>query len=331
MMFRPLFLACIIHTPLPIAGWGSNNDDVDQSIFGMSLQRDWLSSDSIKMKVEGCVWGVVDDREDALCMEDESEDGSTLWYQMANCRRAQVAYSVYASGSTSCNNKDFKESFVTTSGISNFASILGSYSYYSPITDDAVAEFPICDEDGNGYYMSVGCSSSGTFTIDRFLDAYCLEYYDTYDTLSDFNKLLSSDFKCFDGYDSTVDESYSYSMISYLLSDSSSCSEIDSPLCTTSSFVGSAGSSNALSSAGNRIANGLSLSLTNKIKYVIGGSMLIASLAMFIGILFTNRRKRRAMLQRKRQRKRRSRSKTNKTSRKPEGDNEDGSRGGVFA
>jgi len=328
-MFRLLFLACIITTPLPIAGWGSTNDDVDQSIFGMSLQRDWLSSDSIKMKVEGCVWGVVYDREDALCMEDESEDGATLWYQMANCRRAQVAYSVYASDSTSCNNKDFKESFVTTSGVVNFASILGYYgSYY--FNDDAVGEMPMCEEDGNGYYMSVGCASSGTFTIDRFYDAYCLEYYDTYDTLSEFNNALFNNFKCYDGYDSTADESYSYSFISYLLSDSSSCSEIDSPLCTTSSFVGSAGSSNALSSAGNRIANGLSLSLTNKIKYVIGGSMLIASLAMFIGILFTNRRKRRAMIQRKRQRKRRSRSKTNKTSRNLEKD-EEGSRGGVFA
>ena len=44
-------------------------------------------------------------------MEDESEDGTTMWYMMANCKRAQVAYSVYASssGTTSCRN-DFKES-----------------------------------------------------------------------------------------------------------------------------------------------------------------------------------------------------------------------------
>eukprot|EP00804_Cyclotella_cryptica_P003444 CCRYP_002091-RB/>CCRYP_002091-RB protein AED:0.50 eAED:0.40 QI:0/-1/0/1/-1/0/1/0/163 len=44
------------------------------------------------------------------CMNDGSSDGTTYWYQMAMCRRAQVAYSVYAtdSGSTSCNSNHFK-------------------------------------------------------------------------------------------------------------------------------------------------------------------------------------------------------------------------------
>jgi hypothetical protein len=47
------------------------------------------------------------------CMQDSSEDGTTYWYMMANCRRAQVAYSLYASssaGGTKCKNSNFKES-----------------------------------------------------------------------------------------------------------------------------------------------------------------------------------------------------------------------------
>merc|ERR1712238_126420 len=72
---------------------------------------DWLyGSSNIAMKVEGCVWSTTDDNEDVACMEDESGDGTTYWYQMAMCRRAQVAYSVYAtdSGSATCASGQFK-------------------------------------------------------------------------------------------------------------------------------------------------------------------------------------------------------------------------------
>jgi hypothetical protein len=47
------------------------------------------------------------------CMQDSSQDGTTYWYMMANCRRAQVAYSLYASsnaGGTKCTSGNFKES-----------------------------------------------------------------------------------------------------------------------------------------------------------------------------------------------------------------------------
>ena len=91
----------------------SNNNDYDTA-YGMSMQRDWLyESGSVNLKYEGCVWGYVNDRENMGCMEDESEDGTTYWYMMANCRRAQVAYSLYASSSgsgTSCKNKFWQES-----------------------------------------------------------------------------------------------------------------------------------------------------------------------------------------------------------------------------
>jgi hypothetical protein len=59
------------------------------------------------------MWGYVEDNEDSGCMEDSSEDGTTYWYQMANCRRAQAVYTMYASSSSSsasCNSNNFKES-----------------------------------------------------------------------------------------------------------------------------------------------------------------------------------------------------------------------------
>jgi len=40
-------------------------------------------------------------------------------------------------------------------------------------------------------------------------------------------------------------------------------------------------------------------SWVTKLKYVIGGGFLLASFIMFTGILFTNRRRRRAMMMRK--------------------------------
>ena len=80
-------------------------------MFYQNSAHDWLySSSNIAMKVEGCVWATTDDNEDVGCMEDESGDGTTYWYQMAMCRRAQVAYSVYAtgSGSVSCGSGSYK-------------------------------------------------------------------------------------------------------------------------------------------------------------------------------------------------------------------------------
>jgi hypothetical protein len=79
----------------------------------MSMQRDWLyESNVVNLKLEGCVWGYVDgdEREDMGCMDDSSEDGTTYWYMMANCRRAQVAYSLHAASSgTNCKNGNWKE------------------------------------------------------------------------------------------------------------------------------------------------------------------------------------------------------------------------------
>lgn len=95
------------------ANAGSSSNNVDTSVYGMSMQRDWLyESNVVNLKLEGCVWGYVDgdEREDMGCMDDSSEDGTTYWYMMANCRRAQVAYSLHAASSgTNCKNGNWKE------------------------------------------------------------------------------------------------------------------------------------------------------------------------------------------------------------------------------
>ena len=59
------------------------------------------------------MWGYVEDSEESGCMENGSEDGTTYWYQMANCRRAQAVFSLYStdsSSSASCSSSNFKES-----------------------------------------------------------------------------------------------------------------------------------------------------------------------------------------------------------------------------
>ncbi len=96
---------------LTVAWGGGSSSSSEASMFYQNAAHDWLyTSNNIAMKVEGCVWATTDDNEDVGCMEDESGDGTTYWYQMAMCRRAQVAYSVYAtgSGSASCSSGNYK-------------------------------------------------------------------------------------------------------------------------------------------------------------------------------------------------------------------------------
>ena len=94
-----------------IAAWGGSSSASDDSIYGNTFVRDWMyNSKSISIKVEGCAWGYVEDSEEVGCLEDGSDDGTTNWYMMANCRRPQVVFSVYASssgGSASCNSNNF--------------------------------------------------------------------------------------------------------------------------------------------------------------------------------------------------------------------------------
>lgn len=299
-------ISCIYQKLLVFAIWAlqrrvvnASNNNYDANIYSMSMQRDWLyESTAITMKYEGCVWGYVDadDREDMACMESESGDGTTYWYMMANCRRAQVAFSLYDGTSTKKNK--WKESFVTKRGVAEFAYTLGEYGYNSPVCGGDVCSFPMCEEDGNGYYMAVGCSSTGTFTIDRFTDQYCTQYADNYDTLDNFNYQMKSLASGYQVFNYKTDEDVSYSMASLLISSSSTCTENESSLCKTTSFVANSGSGSLGQRTTNRFTSG-SQSFTNKLKYGLGSFMLLGSVVMFFGILFTNRKKRRAMMHRK--------------------------------
>ena len=98
------------------AAWGSSGGSTDYGIYGNALERDWMyNAKGISVKVEGCLWAYWQDKdeEESGCLEESSEDGTTYWYMMSNCRRAQVVWSVYASDSSSnpsCNSGNFKES-----------------------------------------------------------------------------------------------------------------------------------------------------------------------------------------------------------------------------
>ena len=67
-----------------ITAWGTSNQQTKtEAIFYQHGQNEWISSSSnIAMKVEGCVIAATDDNEDVGCIEDESGDGTTYWYQM---------------------------------------------------------------------------------------------------------------------------------------------------------------------------------------------------------------------------------------------------------
>jgi len=201
---------------------------------------------------------------------------------------------------------------MTKDGVAEFAYTMGNYGYNSPISDSDTSSFPVCDSDGNGFYLAVGCASDGRFTIDRFTDAYCTTYYDTYDYLSNFNNAMKK-LSCYGVYSTGTDEDPSCSLATYIVGTSGSCSQNESSLCTSTSFVSNSGSYSSYGSrTASRLTSGANLSFTNRLKYGLGSAMLLGSVVMFFGILFTNRKKRRAMMHRKF----RNSSDKSKTSRK---------------
>mmetsp|Transcript_53108 Transcript_53108/g.128938 ORF Transcript_53108/g.128938 Transcript_53108/m.128938 type:complete len:419 (-) Transcript_53108:420-1676(-) len=300
-----------------VQAWGNSNSNSGESsfsLYGNGFTRDWLyDSSSIAFKVEGCAWGLVEDSEEVGCLQDESEDGTTNWYMMANCRRPQVIYSVYASssGSASCNDNSFVGSFVTTIGVSEFLGYLATYDANFPNNgnDDGYGYdgLPECYQSDSGY-LGVDCSDS-KFVLGYFDDQYCMARTGTVaDNLNSVNSIVSNYQSCTavtvnnnDGGDGNGGNQAS--LISSLLYYSTPCTSFDYNLCQD--YYNFDERSNGVSRASGLSASSFSNSVgshqswVTKLKYAIGGMFLLASFIMFTGILFTNRRRRRAMMMRK--------------------------------
>ena len=90
--------------------WGNKNkqEHGDDQFYSNSV-NEWSQASHIAIEVIGCSFADSDFSEDVGCRGDDSGDGTQYWYQMANCKRAQVAYNVYASysGKTGCGNGDY--------------------------------------------------------------------------------------------------------------------------------------------------------------------------------------------------------------------------------
>ena len=112
MILRALALLPLLPSLAEGWDWGGSSSDTEFTNYANSFDRTWLTDgSSISMKLEGCVWGYTYDSEEAGCLAKSSQDGTSSWYMMSNCRRAQAAFSLYASGSSgSCSSGAFKES-----------------------------------------------------------------------------------------------------------------------------------------------------------------------------------------------------------------------------
>lgn len=261
-----------------------------------------LNSSSIAIQVEGCVWANIDinNAEDMGCMEGESEDGTTFWYQMANCKRAQVAYSVYATNnegdsenkSTTCQDDEYKETLVTTTGLSHFVSTLSTYSYNTPLNNNDLNGLPTtCEQedsndDGNSqFYLSIGCSSSGKFTIARFYDSYCTQYNSTMSKLTTFNSKMNKLHECYEcandlnNYEYDENNKNSYQLCSYLIPYSTTCNDFESPACYN--FFMESKYEHVQSQVRRILAK---INQQDRVKVGIGSMMLLSCMLVLLGI-----------------------------------------------
>ena len=194
------------------------------------------------------------------------------------------------------------EQFTTKNGIYGFLSNLEGYDEYPLYSDDDdyfnEGNFPMCEADQNGYYTSIGCSESGELTIDQFSDQYCLQYVSTFKTMNTITNRINNYKNCHQTYSSRNGNSPEYSAIGYLLAYSETCNQLDTPYCYDIDGSKTKSLKQTSDGAFTNIKHYAGQTFASKMKYVLGCFFVISSFVMFIGILFTNRRKRRAMLRR---------------------------------
>ena len=152
----------------------------------------------------------------------------------------------------------------------------------------------------NGVGMT--CASDGSFALEYFSDSYCLEPSgSTYDQLQTLNSNMNTYQNCQNIYQ--YGDQYGNVLVPYLMSISYPCTSMVSGLCVDSAAAETRQEIAMKNSGGfmsntHKASSGRQTWLT-KLKYVAGGLLLLASFVMFTGILFTNRRRRRALMQRK--------------------------------
>jgi hypothetical protein len=221
--------------------------------------------------------------------------------------------------------------FVTTSGLSEFIGYLAKYDANNPFgdnyngADDDYQEaggndnnnggdfddLPVCE---NG--IGIGCADDGTFSLQYFEDSYCLKPSGkTYDRLNSLNRALRTYKNCAGIYYYSGNDDGGKNLPYYLISTAESCSSLDSGFCVDNSAMKDRRSHTTSSHMSMSRNFGGGKTWVTKLKYATGGLLLLASFVMFTGILFTNRRRRRALLQRKYRQSRSDRSRKSKSSR----------------
>ena len=164
--------------------------------------------------------------------------------------------------------------------------------------DDGDDNLPMCAHINNAY-VGLGCSSDGTFSLQYFNDEYCLQPTgQTYDNLRSLNNAFKTYKSCHNIYDNGDGDN----LAQILASNADTCSSLDSNLCTDTSNMRTRRSSSGASAVARNAVGKFNIgskSWMTKVKYASGGVFLLASFVMFTGILFTNRRRRRALMQRK--------------------------------